>query len=388
VLALADKPRDARLWKLALNTARAFQCDVEPVAQAGALDPNVLVAKYKAVCLIDVAEPDRAVWAMLEAYVQKGGSLAIVPGGPELKPDAYNKEPAAQRLLPAQLGHVVTAAKEAGVPWSDSGPPHLLLAPFRQWKREANVDFLRPEYLPRAFRYWEAAPAEEDAKGVIVTYADDRQRPALVERTVGQGRVLLFTTGFDGRRDQNDDPWWNNYLASSFYPVLVNEAVRYLAGDAEEPGLNYLCGQPVLVVLPAGPRSHLYTLQGPPGVAGANVPRADEQKQLQITQATAPGNYTVLDANGRPVTGFSVNVRPEECQLTRDPELVKKIEAVLGPESVLAVGHTASLHEALQQHWRQPLELLPGLMIALLLVLALENLLANKFYRKPAEVTR
>jgi hypothetical protein len=90
------------------------------------------------------------------------------------------------------------------------------------------------------------------------------------------------------------------------------------------------------------------------------------------------------DTAGQAVAGFSINARPEECQLTRDPELVKKIEAVLGPDTVLAVGHTATLHDALQRHWRQPVELFPWLMIALLLVLAVENLLANKFYRRSA----
>jgi hypothetical protein len=33
-------------------------------------------------------------------------------------------------------------------------------------------------------------------------------------------------------------------------------------------------------------------------------------------------------------------------------------------------------------HWNEPLELFPYLMVLLLFVLALENLLANKFYRR------
>ena len=48
------------------------------------------------------------------------------------------------------------------------------------------------------------------------------------------------------------------------------------------------------------------------------------------------------------------------------------------------IGHGINLHEALQGRWRQPLELFPWLMIFVLLVLVVENLLANKFYRRPA----
>jgi hypothetical protein len=383
VLALADNRPDARIWRLALDTGRNFTCAFQPAKEAESLDPQALLTLYKAVCLIDVAEPGRGLWDMLGRYVQKGGNLVIVPGGDELKRDAYGSEQARQ-LLPAKFKQPVEA-KEPGVPWVQDAPPHLLLAPFQSWRKNVDVDFFRPEYLPRAVRYWEVEPA--DGADVITTYADDAKRPALVERTVGEGRVLLFTTGFDGRRTKGESQkaWWNNYLESSFYFVLVNEAVSYLAGDREEPHLNYLAGEAATVSLPPASRSPLYTLQGPGlGAAEASVPRAEDQKQLQIAKAVVPGSYTVLDNEGHVIAGFSVNDRPEECLLTRDPERVQKIEAVLGPGSVLAVGHTASLRDALQRHWRQPVELLPWLMIALLLVLAFENLLANKFYRRPA----
>lgn len=377
VLAVADTKNDARIWWLALDTAKNFHCDVLTTDQAGKLEPNDLLNRYKAVCLIDVNRPNAELWSMLEAYVQKGGRLAVVPGA-ELNAEAY-RDPAARRLLPADFRVVLTAPSEPGVPWAEDGPPHLLLAPFREWKKTANVDFFRPEFLPRALHYWEVVPADKNAT-VIVTYADKEKHPALVERTVGDGRVLLFTTGFDGRQ-VNERPWWNNYLESSFYPVLVNEAVRYLAGDADPVNFNFVSGQPVLVALPPEAREALYTVDGP---AEASVPRTAEQKQLQVPQAVVPGNYTVRDGNGGAVAGFSVNERPEECQLAREPDTVKQIEALLGSNTVLPVGHATSLKDALGKHWRQPVELFPWLMIALLLALAFENFLANRFYRRPA----
>ena len=42
----------------------------------------------------------------------------------------------------------------------------------------------------------------------------------------------------------------------------------------------------------------------------------------------------------------------------------------------------AGIHEALSGHWSEPMELFPWLMVALLLLLAVENLLANKFYKR------
>jgi hypothetical protein len=384
VLAVADNPKDARIWRLALDTAHNFHCDVLATEKARKLEPKELLARYKTVCLIDVNRPDSELWAMLEATVQKGGRLAVVPGA-DLDPESYNKDAAARRLLPAEFRTLLTSRDEAGTPWKEDGPPHLFLAPFRDWKRTASVDFYKPELLPRALHYWEVAPVEKGGT-VIVTYADRERHAALVERAVGEGRVLLFTTGFDGRR-VNERAWWNNYLetGSSFYPVLVNLAMGYLAGDLDPVSFNFISGQPVLVSLPPEAREPLYSLEGP-GLPGteASIPRQADQAQLQITQAVVPGNFTVRDGNGRAVAGFSVNVRSEESQLTRDPDTVKKIETLLGQNTVLPVGHATSLRTALQGHWRQPLELFPWLMICLLLTLAFENLLANKFYRRPA----
>ena len=41
----------------------------------------------------------------------------------------------------------------------------------------------------------------------------------------------------------------------------------------------------------------------------------------------------------------------------------------------------------MKDRWAQPVEVAPALLVLLLLILALENLLANKFYKRPAEKT-
>jgi len=47
----------------------------------------------------------------------------------------------------------------------------------------------------------------------------------------------------------------------------------------------------------------------------------------------------------------------------------------------MTIDQKISLNEALQNHWSQPIELMPLLMIVILLVLSVACLLANKFYR-------
>ncbi|HKB41969.1 MAG TPA: VWA domain-containing protein, partial [Gemmataceae bacterium] len=377
VLLLADNPRDARLWKLALEAMKVFGCDVMEAAKAGALDVNEkLLPEYKAVCLINVAQPDAGLWNLLEAYVQRGGKLAVVPGSLSTNLDDYNL---GGKVLPAKLVRTLETPKlEPAVPWDWNlvGRPHPLLARFLEWKQTANIDFFQPALFPQAVRYWEA---QADG-GVIVPYADEAHHPALLERQLGQGRVLLFTTGMDARKDKDDRWYWNNYNASSFLFVLINESVAYLVGDLERPSLNRVCGEPVHVELPATPRFPFYTLTGP-GITGATatVTRPADQNTVPITQAALPGNYTLADKDNPRVAGFSLNVKSDECQLGRVD--VARITDLLGADSVLPVDRAVDLRDMLQGHWKQPIELLPYLMMLLLLVLALENLLANKFYR-------
>ncbi len=76
------------------------------------------------------------------------------------------------------------------------------------------------------------------------------------------------------------------------------------------------------------------------------VTAKEHQDTLDLKQAQAPGNYTLLDAKNNLLAGFSLNVRTEESQLDRVP--VEEIERALGEGVVVPVGRTVSLKEAAQ----------------------------------------
>ena len=62
-------------------------------------------------------------------------------------------------------------------------------------------------------------------------------------KTKVRGRVLLFTTPMDRRHlYRKFGRPWNDYLNNSFYLVLVNKTVGYLAGDADEDVLASVGG--------------------------------------------------------------------------------------------------------------------------------------------------
>jgi len=373
VLLVADDPANVFSWQNALKSKGTFHADVKTTQAATALAPEDLLKSYKAVCLLGVREPPAELWAILKRYVEKGGGLAVAPGEKHLVRSAYTNN-AAGNILPGELVDVVEAAPDKPVrAWGQPKYQHPLLAPFRVWSKTEETDFLRGPNYPLAYRHWQVKPVADDF--VLLSYEDMANHPALLERTVQRGRVLLFTTPFDDRQP------WDNYRQWWYYLALVNESVGYLAGEADTASLNFQAGQTVSVALPATPRFPNYTLSGP-GLTGAenSVSRPENDDTVPIAQATTPGNFTLYDGNTQVVAGFSVNARPEESLLDRVS--VESIEAVLGPGAVLGVGHDTNLGKALEGRWSQPVELYPWLMILLLLALTAESFLANRFYRR------
>jgi hypothetical protein len=365
-------------WQLAIDVVAAFTPEVKTLALAEQLDAAQLAA-YPAIWLFQTT-PTPALAEKLRSYVSKGGGLVIVPGGDEMTAQGFNE--AGGVLLPARLDHIVTVpAGKPAVLWSPwRGQQHPITAYFYETVRTGNPDFADPATRPGVNAYWAVKPAERDSV-VLATYADKDTPPALLERHLGKGHVLLLTTPLDTRFLQGSRRWHYYWQGVSFGLVLVDRVCRYLAGDESFVTLSFLCGQPIEATLTGPLDRPPFTLQGPGlSLAESTVSLPPGESRLPLPQATAPGNFAILDNKNRLVGGCSVNLRPEESLLERVP--AEEIEAVLGPKSVVQVGRSLSLKEALQDLVPPPLELLPWLMIATLIVLTAESVLANYFHRR------
>ncbi len=413
VLVLEDDPNPAGeltqkpglYWYAALESyaqshPEGYHCDLRPATDAAKLRLKDL-EPYRVVCLYQNAKPFPDDFCKaLEEYVNDGGSLAIVPPAAPLGPDdlkRWNDALDSHHLLPARLRDLTSAPAGKPVYLEDFKDNHPLTRPFYDWKRGANPDFANEELLPFVKRYWEVEPVE-DRSLVIANYADERKSPALVElkRSEGdkeekRGRVLLFTTRLNRRPEDPSDPDWNNFYNGSFGMVLINEAVKYLAGDSSMENPNFECGAPVVLALPASAPRGVYRLNTPdPDLTESerSITVAAGDKTLEVHAASAPGAYTVFDPNRNFFTAFSLNVSPAESRLDRLP--AEEIEKALGPGSVLPAG--AGLSAALRERAAAattvepppaPVDLLPMLMMLTLLFLTFEGLLANRFYERP-----
>jgi hypothetical protein len=376
-----DGPPPWKAWQTAMNVVDLFQCDLRPAAEADKLNDKEL-HDYAAVCVFEMV-PSAGLWQKLQRYVRGGVGLVLMPGGEEMLRQQFNDEGTNAGLLPAKLRQIETNPPDQPlIRWSNFHVKHPIPMFFDKAIRTAEPDFGKDQAWPGVNAFWTVAPAEKDTV-VLASYEDPQHRPALLERAVGRGRVLLFTTPLDARDVAPNRPWHNYWSDSSFGLVLEDQVLRYLAGDSALPELNYFCGQVPRVPLPSAPAEPPYLLDGPGlAVAETSVKANEGDTQLSLPQAVTSGNYAVRDANQRLVAGCTLNVRPQESELERVP--AEEIESVLGKETLLQVGRSISLKDALTGMQPPPLEFLPWLMMAVLIVLTVESLLANRFYRRAA----
>jgi hypothetical protein len=365
ILVLADDVKKAGRFADAL---KALLYDVQLKKAQDNVDHGA-----DAVFLVGVADPTDNLWNALADFVKQGKGVGIIPPGDEMVHAAYNSE-AAKNVMP---GRIVKKIDSPGTTWNleESELQHPFMLPYRNWLMHGEYDFFR---IPRtASHYWQVSVE----KNVTVPASYGPEMPAVVER-IAKGKVLLLTTTMDTRATA-----WNNYdeRLTSFYIALTMMCAKHLCPEPANPALNFQFGPvPPIVQKPPGAAFAKYLLSS--GEFSEEM-RFDEKDRWVGERLPRDGNFTISGTNPdkqeiRAIHKFSINIPGEESDLSRVP--IEEIEAVLGKDSLVPQNRNKSLIETLE--WNEPMELFPWLMILLLFLLALENLLANKFYRQePAE---
>jgi hypothetical protein len=375
VLVVANKPAEEQAFfftealapkSFRKNGQARFQCEVvsfDKLAEQ-ALD------NYAAVCLLDPPALADPTWQQLSTYALGGGGVAIFLGEHASKTD-FDK-PAAQELLPGTL------ASQARFPDGDiylapGDSQHPLLAKFKPLRGS-----IAWEAYP-VYRYWQL---DKLASGVAVVSPYSNERPALLEKVLGKGRVLTMTTSVSESATVRADDRWN-LLPTGFEPwpflMLMNEMTLYLVGTSDGH-LNYATGQSAVLRLDPHQRYATYSTSTP---RGDHVRQAAEPKQDAIifTDTGTPGNYRI-DAGGQDSgvhLGFSVNLPLESTQLDRaDPEQLKQLFG----EIPYRVAHTRDQIDREVAKSRVGHELFPLLIGLVAVVLGVEQLLASRFYRE------
>lgn len=354
---------DSQVLALRGNSRAKFQVTAVPQEELISRD----FGSYRAICIMDPLPLSAEVWEKLAAYAEKGNGLAILLGH-NAQPVATFQEEAARRVLGGKLTRQTRSAGDLYL--APSSYDHPLMAEFRQ--NEANIPW---NDFP-VFYHWNLDDLAPSAR-TIIPFGNNK--PALIENSLGRGRVLVMTTPLTDPLQPRGRPCWNElWFGSNAWPgfMLWNEMLNYLVGTGEMR-LNYHTGEAaVLANDPAffPERYQLFTPLDEP----VDVLARDERVTVRFTDN--PGAYRLRGQRGGPlVRGFAVNLPADLGDLTRLPK--DKLEDLLGKDRFQFARSREEINRAVGTD-RIGSEFYPLLITLLALVLGLEQTLANRFYKE------
>ncbi len=344
---------------LGIGSSPAFDVRTTTV---GSFTAGDLVGR-QVVVLNDTRPPTGQAATALERFVTEGGGLMVAAGERSAWP------PDGPDLLPGTVGAPVDRAGRGGaLGYIDYSHPvfELFGGP-----RSGDLS------TARFFRY---RPIEPGESARILARFDDGN-PALVERGVGDGRVLFWASTADN--------FWNDLALKPVFLPFVHRLTEHLA-DYVPPTAWYSAGQ----VLNLGEQRSLLADAGlvdaslvAVSPSGDRIP-VTEGERSGFLSLVEQGLYEIRDAStteDSPLT-LAVNVDLSESDLTTiDPdELASSVagRAAAGPTTGASGGGREFSSEDLERRqgvWGY-------LLIAALLVFVAETIVSNRLSRTALDV--
>ncbi len=272
-------------------------------------------SNYGFIILSDVNSVPTLLENSLTDYVRNGGSLFIAAGtsaGARLQIPIFNARITSTRDYTRTPDHSIeTGERDTSFP---------AIAKSNGW---AGVKFFY------------ALNVEPGDARVIARLAD--QTPLLLEKRIGEGRVLLFTSGLDNLT--NDFP-----LDPSFVP-FIEQTARYLAASERQGGARPV--DAFLELRSAKEQAQGVEVTDPQGQRPLTLGEARSAQSFQLTEA---GYYQIRLANGR-LNEVAVNPDPKESNLDVIPNDVLALWQGNASGETAASPQAASTRKTPQSLW-------------------------------------
>ncbi len=373
------------------------------IVETDVITPQQLLGQeledYKAVILANVYGVSNQAWRKLFRYVTAGGGL-LVFGGSKVEEKNYGVSSGAATLLPATVEKTVTPP--SGVRLTPSAPNHPIVKAFEGGRNGdlsqalfTNFDLLAPIRVAKETSESEreqpgdgegsdangtgpAQPGPEEAGAGAVETEEvgqtlvkfDGKFPALVQRDVGRGRVLMFASSCDAD--------WSDFPKYPAFVPFVHELVKFVC-RFETPKSDFLVGESVRIEVEPAAVDVRPAVYGPSGEKLAS-PAVDPLTRAAFVRDTfVPGNYEVRYAveNRQRRSGWAVNLDCSEHGTT--PVQTMTIEGQLPGMRVLLARDKTELEEHVRMvHFGK--EYVQYVLAALLLLLVAELFFANRAF--------
>lgn len=324
--------------------------------------------QYDVIHLINIPTLSDAQWTRLGTYVEAGGGLAIFLGNERVVPSNYQRGQAALFLPALPVVHRYLPNQRLHISQQD----HPV---FRKLNEDRGIPILENDVV--VDRFFKVDLAE--GAGVLASFTDREQSPALIERLSGKGRTVLMTTAVDAASGPKSR--WSNLAIPTdvAWPVIgFAESLTLYLARATENRFNYVAGEDILLTFPPATGAKDFQLRRPE-FRQSRESLLDGRSYLVIGDARDVGQYELseLPPASTTVTGFSVNPQGQESDLSRlnETELIE----LLGESRFQVARNIGELtSNVVVSHLG--LEVFPIILALLVVVFLGEHLVANQFY--------
>ena len=338
--------------------------------------------QYHAIFLVDPEPMAEETWKMLEDRVAGGGGLAIFLGnnavGLNGLPDPTFLTPTATKLLTGKLTVQFHCPDRANEPFilSPRGFQHPVLAPFR--KVTAGIPWQRNP----VFTFWGIEPDdnEEDfPTATVISYSNFE--PALIERQIGLGRILVMTTPVSEPNNLRNREQWNQlrpFDELAWASFVVFHGISRFIVNADSDSLDIKVGQVASLRNDLKKFPDTWTIFSPdPEKPPAKIATVGGNLNYRFTDT--PGHYRLKGILEGPVLrGFSANLNPAGVDLNRiEPA---ELDKVLGSERYQLARQKDEITRQ-QGTARKGREFYPLLMMMMFAAVVIEFLVSNRFYK-------
>ena len=327
---------------------------------------------YAAVCLLNPYPLSEADWQSLLDFVNQGGGVGLFLGH-NVELEGSFALPQARQLVGGQLLRQWRAEGRTFLSTGDQ--EHPILSSFR-----SIVTSVPWQDFP-VYRYWQLAA--DNGVLPVLTYANS-SHPALLEQKLGSGRALTMTTPIsEAYQIAGRQPWNDLVSGENAWPyfVLINGGLRWLVSGGES-SLNYLAGDTAELDNDEGQFEQSYQLFAPEGEPQP-VTAVNQKVTIRFTEQL--GSYRLKSESEQPVLrGFSVNGHASQSRLARIAP--SQLDQRLGEERYQLARSRSEIQFGVRRK-RLGQEFFPLLIGLVALVLALEYVMANRFYGRNSMAT-
>lgn len=299
----------------------------------------------------------------LDKFVKAGGGLLIF-AGPDIDIEHYNRDlfRKGEGLLPAAIQGMARAEI------ADS-PARVLMQRLTHPSVLYFNDARGGRLQDAEFRSWiEFAPPPNENTQRILSL--DRNAPLLLEKKLGQGRVIACATTANAE--------WTNLPLQPFFVPLMQRLTTYLATEGSAPAWQ-LVGTTLHLPLEKAELGAEFTLRDPTGQMQTLKSQQEGDKVfVQSPPIAQPGIFVLQRVGSEKTSYLAFNTDNNESDLKALPsDQIKKI----AERHEAAFADSLPSYQALDRTRRHGSELWQPLLIALLALLFFEVLLQQRIAR-------